>query len=63
MASSWTRDTIHKYGLQFDEADTDKSGNLKYREVVTVLVKSGFRGRDAEVKVRGKQLSPVIFSH
>jgi len=40
------------YEKFFTEADADGSGSLSFGELVTVLRKHGYRGTDAELKVR-----------
>ncbi|GAB1598015.1 16 kDa calcium-binding protein-like [Argonauta hians] len=50
MASQWTVEQLKKFNVDFDEADTDKSGTLRFREVVLLLTKNGHRGGYNEAK-------------
>nr|QBQ58347.1 calmodulin-like protein 3 [Haliotis discus hannai] len=50
MTEQWAQAQVEKYKFDFDEADKDKSGNLSYAEVKTVLENSGFCGTEAEAK-------------
>lgn len=51
VGEDWVAKQLEKYALNFDEADTDKNGSLRFREIVFALVKGGFRGSYNEAKV------------
>lgn len=50
MASEWTINQLKQFHFQFDAADEDGSGKLRFREVVFLLKDNGFRGNYAEAK-------------
>ena len=64
MASEWTINQLKTFHVEFDAADTDKSGKLRFREVVFLLAKNGFRGNYQEAKVSEENtVLTKIFSH
>ena len=51
MTEAWAQSQFEKFTFDFDEADTDKSGNLSYSEVKAILEKRGWKGTEDEAKV------------
>ncbi|KAL5005997.1 hypothetical protein ScPMuIL_017155 [Solemya velum] len=54
--TAWTERQLSSYGIDFDKADKDKSGTLKFDEVLAVLKASGFRGSDEDAMCIFKEL-------
>ncbi|XP_041374455.1 calcium-dependent protein kinase 22-like [Gigantopelta aegis] len=50
MTEAWAQSQFEKFSFDFDEADTDKSGNLSYSEVKAILEKRGWKGTEDEAK-------------
>ncbi|XP_029643333.1 16 kDa calcium-binding protein [Octopus sinensis] len=50
MASEWTVGKLKEFNVDFDEADKDKNGTLRFKEIVDLLSKNGYRGDYGQTK-------------
>lgn len=50
MASEWVVNQLKTFHVEFDSADTEKTGKLRFRDIVFLLARNGFRGKYKEAK-------------
>jgi Ca2+-binding EF-hand superfamily protein len=55
--------TGDRYKQFFDEADTDKDGNLTFEELTAALRSKGYQGSDLKIKASFIILQPVFHAN